>query len=150
MMLYNLRNLSKCQNFSAKCITSWNNLLLPGLQVSISFTSTLFTPFLSVICQFSELVRWTHHLTCDWFYILGGSSIPEQFSYQLCQTIQHHPRTCHFDRVTDAAAAKSLQSCPALCDPIHGSPLGSSVPGILQARTLEWVAISSPMHESEK
>ena len=41
-----------------------------------------------------------------------------------------------------AAAAKSLQSCPTLCDPIDGSPSGSSVPGILQARTLEWVAIS--------
>ena len=41
-----------------------------------------------------------------------------------------------------AAAAKSLQSCPSLCDPIDGSPPGSPVPGILQARTLEWVAIS--------
>ena len=41
-----------------------------------------------------------------------------------------------------AAAAKSLQSCPTLWDPIDGSPPGSSVPGILQARTLEWVAIS--------
>ena len=41
-----------------------------------------------------------------------------------------------------AAAAKSLQSCPTLCDPIDGRPPGSSVPGILQARTLEWVAIS--------
>ena len=41
-----------------------------------------------------------------------------------------------------AAAAKSLQSCPTLCDPIHGSPPGSPIPGILQARTLEWVAIS--------
>ena len=40
------------------------------------------------------------------------------------------------------AAAKSLQSCPTLCDPRDGSPPGSSVPGILQARTLEWVAIS--------
>ena len=40
------------------------------------------------------------------------------------------------------AAAKSLQSCPTLCDPIDGSPPGSLVPGILQARTLEWVAIS--------
>ena len=39
------------------------------------------------------------------------------------------------------AAAKSLQSCPTLCDPIDGSLLGYSVPGILQARTLEWVAI---------
>ena len=41
-----------------------------------------------------------------------------------------------------AAAAKSLQSCLTLCDPIGGSPPGSPVPGILQARTLEWVAIS--------
>jgi len=41
-----------------------------------------------------------------------------------------------------AAAAKSLQSCPTLCDPIDGSPPGSPIPGILQARTLEWVAIS--------
>ena len=41
-----------------------------------------------------------------------------------------------------AAAAKSLQSCLTLCDPIDGSPPGSPVPGILQARTLEWVAIS--------
>ena len=41
-----------------------------------------------------------------------------------------------------AAAAKSLQLCPTLCDPIDGSPPGSPVPGILQARTLEWVAVS--------
>ena len=41
-----------------------------------------------------------------------------------------------------AAAAKSRQSCPTLCAPIYGSPPGSSIPGILQARTLEWVAIS--------
>ena len=41
-----------------------------------------------------------------------------------------------------AAAAKSLQSSPTLCNPIDGSPQGSPVPGILQARTLEWVAIS--------
>ena len=40
------------------------------------------------------------------------------------------------------AATKSLQSCPTLCDPTDGSPPGSPVPGILQARTLEWVAIS--------
>ena len=41
-----------------------------------------------------------------------------------------------------AAAAKSLQSCPTLCDPIDSSPPGSPIPGILQARTLEWVDIS--------
>ena len=45
-------------------------------------------------------------------------------------------------RIAAAAAAKSLQSCPTLCNPIDGGPPGSAVPGILQARTLEWVAIS--------
>ena len=59
--------------------------------------------------------------------------------------------TVHF--MSAAAAAKSLQSCPTLCDPIDGSPPGSAIPGILQARTLEWVAISfskemSTRHES--
>ena len=61
---------------------------------------------------------------------------------------------CFFDDPTDvgnliscssaaaAAAAKSIQSYPTLCNPIDGSPPGSPVPGILQARTLEWVAIS--------
>ena len=56
------------------------------------------------------------------------------------------PLSQHLDfglmRPTAAAAAKSLQSCPTLCDPRDGSPPGSSVPGILQARTLEWVANS--------
>ena len=47
-----------------------------------------------------------------------------------------------FSNELAAAAAKSLQSCPTLCDPIDGSPPGSPFPGILQARTLEWVAIS--------
>ena len=52
-------------------------------------------------------------------------------SYLLCYTY------------SAAAVAKSLQSCPTLCDPRDSSPPGSPVPGILQARTLEWVAISS-------
>ena len=47
-----------------------------------------------------------------------------------------------FTAAAAAAAAKSLQSCPTLCDPRDGSPPGFPIPGILQARTLEWVAIS--------
>ena len=47
-----------------------------------------------------------------------------------------------FNMLSAAAAAKLLQSCPTLCDPIDGSPPGSPVPGILQARTPEWIAIS--------
>ena len=45
-------------------------------------------------------------------------------------------------KVKATTTTKSLQSCPTLCDPIDGSPPGSPIPGILQARTLEWVAIS--------
>ena len=73
-----------------------------------------------------------------------GSSHPRDLthsSYVSCigrQIVYHY---CHLGS-SAAAAAKSLQSCPTLCDPIDGSPLGSSVPEILQARTLEWVAIS--------
>ena len=50
--------------------------------------------------------------------------------------------TVHHQLSAPAAAAKSLQSCPTLCDSIDGSPPGSPIPGILQSRTLEWVAIS--------
>jgi len=49
--------------------------------------------------------------------------------------------TCAFPSYAAAAAAKSLQLCPTLCDPRDGSPPGSPIPGILQARTLEWVDI---------
>ena len=59
-----------------------------------------------------------------WMHLINGYSVHEVISSQI------------------AAAAKSLQSCPPLCDPIDGSPPGSTVPGILQAITLEWVAIS--------
>ena len=54
-----------------------------------------------------------------------------------------HPAYLTYMQNAAEAAAKLLQSCPTLCDPIDGSPPGSPVPGILQARTLEWVAISS-------
>ena len=77
----------------------------------------------------------THSSILDW-------EIPwtEEFSglqSMISQRVGHDLAT-----VVSAAAAKSLQSCPTLCDPIDGSPPGSPIPGILQARTLEWVAIS--------
>ena len=52
------------------------------------------------------------------------------------------PRRVGHDLETATATAKSLQSCPTLCDPIDGSSPGSPIPGILQTRTLEWVAIA--------
>ena len=72
------------------------------------------------------------------FFILGES---------ILDVVQPSPLSCHCivtvsSSFPHAAAAKSLQSCPTLCNPIDSSPPGSSVPGILQARTLEWVAIS--------
>ena len=60
------------------------------------------------------------------------------YSQQLLQT----PQDLSLASSPLTLAAKSLQSCPTLCNPIDGSPPGSAVPGILQARTLEWVAIS--------
>jgi len=62
-------------------------------------------------------------------------------SLLLCRMCWHVPDTENAIAGA-AAAAKSLQSCPTLCGPIDGGPPGSPVPGILQARTLEWVAIS--------
>ena len=64
--------------------------------------------------------------------------LPEHYPATIISVPLSHPETT----IAAAAAAMSLQSCPTLCDPIEGSPPGSPVPGILQARTLEWVAIS--------
>ena len=64
---------------------------------------------------------------------------------QIKTTMRYHlilVRMAIIKKSAAAAAAKSLQSCPTLCDPIDGSPPGSSNPGILQARTLEWISIS--------
>ena len=62
--------------------------------------------------------------------------------YRVKKKGREHVLTMSFGRIAAAAAAaKSLQSCPTLCDPIDGSPPGSTVPVILQARTLKWVAI---------
>ena len=64
---------------------------------------------------------------------------------QIKTTMRYHfmpVRMAAIQKSAAAAAAESLQSCPTLCDPIDGSPPGSPIPGILQAKTLEWVAIS--------
>ena len=76
-------------------------------------------------------------------YNILSQSAPEKVSFAQCLP----DRACRSNRraaaaAAAAAAARSLQSCPTLCNTIDGSPPGSPVPGILQARTLEWVAIS--------
>ena len=70
---------------------------------------------------------------CSSLYVTKASLVP--LPWDCCCLLP-------FTSVATAAAAKSLQSCPTLCDPIDGSPPGSPVPGILQASTLEWVGIS--------
>ena len=66
-----------------------------------------------------------------------------KFSYTVCTVSWYKPLESNVKMliVFAAAAAKSLQSCPTLCDPIDGSPPGSPIPGILQARVLEWGTI---------
>ena len=96
-------------------------------------------PFPSTMCE-SEKWKWSHSVVSN----------PQRL-HGLQPTRLLHPWDfpgrstgvgCHCLLWYAAAAAKSLQSCPTLCDPIDGSPPGSPVPGILQARTLEWVTIS--------
>ena len=81
-----------------------------------------------------------------WYLLLQGHqsfqvrALPSWSHLTLINPIKSHSK--HNTLGVTAAAAKSLQSCPTPCDPIDGSPPGSPVPGILQARALEWVAIS--------
>ena len=76
--------------------------------------------------------------------VLFRNWVTSNFQTSFTKTVLQLPNKTSEDQYNwhPAAAAKSLQSCPTLCDPIDGSPQGSPVPGILQARTLEWVAIS--------
>ena len=74
------------------------------------------------------------------FLKLAWTSGSSRFTY--CWSLAWRILTITFLASAAAAAAKSLQSCPTLCNPIDSSPPGSALPGILQARTLEWVAIS--------
>ena len=74
--------------------------------------------------------------------VISGPEVWPGFNSQLRRNNRENVPVFNLCLSLLAAAAKSLQSCPTLCDPIDGSPPGSPIPGILQARTLEWVAIS--------
>ena len=89
---------------------------------------------------------WLHSIFTTLFLFLkwGNLNLKDAFQYiktfSSVQSVQSLSHVRLF--AAAAAAARSHQSCPTLCDPIDGSPPGSPIPGILQARTLEWVAIS--------
>ena len=126
------------------------------IQMGITFLFSLsFTSLFSAMCKafsdnrfavlqvfFLRMVLLLVSCTMSWTSVHSSSGT---LSYQIyflnlstLKSISH----LHCIIVAAAAAAKWLQSCPTLCDPIDGSPPGFPVPGILQARTLEWVAIS--------
>ena len=103
----------------------------------------------SFLWPFSTVIKLCYTNALVWSILVPG---PEAKSFgDLESDIVHSKRDWIYNNLLKAkynlkisyAAAKSLQLCPALCDPVDGSPPGSPVPGILQARTLEWVAISS-------
>ena len=125
-------------------LRGWRGLVLHGFTVGLpSLNFSLRTTcdhegiFCGIVAQYSRKFIW---LSCrrrmDWWRMsLCLNVITGHFSLGGIWYL-------YLNQDAAAAAAKSLQSCPTLCDPIDGSPLGSPVPGILQARTLEWVAIS--------
>ena len=90
--------------------------------------------------EISEIRTWLDSLLCEKLPEMG--TVDRQDPW-LASSVHRVWSILYFaETFAAAAAAKSLQSCPTLCDPIDGSPPGSPVPGILQARTLEWGAIS--------
>ena len=129
------------QDWSPLGWTGWISLQSKGLQVSSPtpqlksihslVLNFLYSPTLTSIHDY-----WKNHI---WPFLKSLLKLLQYFFCCLCSVFL---ATRHVGSQFPAAAAKSRQLCPTLCDPIDGSPPGSPIPGILQARTLEWVAIS--------
>ena len=79
-----------------------------------------------------------------------GQQTGSKLEKEYIKPVYCHPAYLTYTQTAAAAAAASLQLCATLCNPTDSSPPGSPVPGILQARTLEWLLFPSPIHESEK
>ena len=115
--------------------------------LSCSVMSHSFETSWTVVCQVPLSVGFSRQKYCTGFHFLFHGIFPTQGSNPtLLQPLHWQTDSLPLNQLGSPiymyAAAKSLQSRPTLCDPIDGSPTGSPVPGILQARTLEWVAIS--------
>ena len=92
---------------------------------------------------FVVTLDWSSYKRIQNTWVPSNLKIPPDLPFcPLGLTLYSWSHHSFFIKAAAATVAKSLQSCPTLCDPIDGSPPGSAVPGTLQARTLEWVAIS--------
>ena len=97
----------------------------------------------STLCRAEDFNFYEVHFIKFSFTIYDLCSVSMHFlSNIMSQCLHHFFHKSYGFRLHIRSAAKSLQSCLTLCDPIDGSSLGSPIPGILQTRTLEWVAIS--------
>ena len=109
---------------SSSCSSkSWSHLSFQKTEIDL----VLFAVTLCLLFQFSVIYNFS---TANWTSFI---------IYNIVCTLETNSLNSY---LLAAAAAESLQLCPTLCGPIDGSPPGSPVPGILQARTLEWLAIS--------
>ena len=131
-------------------ITDWNKDFPAGTRATILKRKVLLLPVsfeLGVLTQFDlkmEKLWWKCSFSWLWWFhrhVHMLKLIEVCTSNSVMYSMSIFPRSSYREYL---CAAKSLQSCPTLCDPIDGSPKGSPIPGILQARTLEWVAISFP------
>ena len=120
-------------------LDQWSTNKMPWNFSFLCFINTLLSTYFLLLLTLT-IMRWLD-LTPVYLFYLWASRRGLWDPTSLTWYWTHAPGSrCSASQPLAAAAAKSLQSCPTLCDP--GSPPGSPVPGILQARTLEWVAIS--------
>ena len=141
--LHAVEHTSYSRFWNSRPCVNWPHLVLLNFThfVLLNLTHCQQRPFASVrilIClEILIFVSFVYPL------LFSIPSTPSKMVFSRSTlSLGHTSSTKLFLNHPAAAAAKSLQSCPTLCDPIDGSPPGSPVPGILQARTLEWVAIS--------
>ena len=118
--------------------------LITNILVSLSVSLSVFLSLFSSICLDLSHHVYSQREMCT-FHPTHSLENPDEYSLYIQPWVVSNVNLilCKGKlRYRSAAAAESLQSCPTLCNPIDGSPLGSSVPGILQARIVEGVAIS--------
>ena len=122
----------------------WTSLLPPDTSTTehnfcFSPASSFFLELLVIVLCCSVVAYWTLSALGELYYGVISLCLYTIHGVPVSRILEWF---VIFSSAATAAAAKSLQSCPTLCDPIDGSQPGSPLPGILRARTLEWVAIS--------